>query len=171
MSRHAHPIQLHVLTGNKCEFSKKEIAERTAAEIHFGSRDFRMPAVVRKDKIAKAKWKEVIKLYTDYDVDFVSTSDVAIIERYCMTYSEYMKLLGVRAEIEKVATSKGADPVSTFKAQNSIGIDNAINKKSAALTALEDRLFLNPLAKIKNIPKKEKEPEKAIQEQKAMFGD
>jgi len=171
MPRHARPIQLHILNGNKCDFSKKEIAERAAAEIHFGSQDFRMPAIVRKDKIAKAKWKEVIKLYTDYDVDFVSTSDVAIIERYCMTYSEYVKLLNVRAEIEKVATAKGADPVSTFKAQNNIGIDNAINKKSASLTALEDRLFLNPLAKIKNIPKKEKEMEKEVKEQKAMFGN
>jgi len=39
------------------------------------------------------------------------------------------------------------------------------------LTALEDRLFLNPLAKIKNIPKKEKEMEKEVKEQKAMFGN
>jgi len=39
------------------------------------------------------------------------------------------------------------------------------------LTSLEDRLFLNPLAKLKNIPKKEKEQEKTVIEQKAMFGD
>ena len=38
-------------------------------------------------------------------------------------------------------------------------LDNAINKKMDMLIKMEDRLFLTPLAKVKNIPKKE--PEKA----------
>ena len=34
-------------------------------------------------------------------------------------------------------------------------IDSAINKKMDMLIKMEDRLFLNPLSKVKNVPKKE----------------
>jgi len=35
-------------------------------------------------------------------------------------------------------------------------IETAINKKMDMLIKMQDRLFLNPLAKVKNVPKKEK---------------
>lgn len=38
-----------------------------------------------------------------------------------------------------------------------MAMDKAINAKMAALVQMEDRLFLSPLAKVKNVPK---EPEK-----------
>jgi hypothetical protein len=38
-----------------------------------------------------------------------------------------------------------------------IAIETAINKKMDMLIKMEDRLFLNPLAKVKNVPKKEPE--------------
>jgi hypothetical protein len=41
-----------------------------------------------------------------------------------------------------------------------IAIDKAINAKLAELDRLDDRLFLNPLAKVRNVPKKKKEEEK-----------
>ena len=38
-------------------------------------------------------------------------------------------------------------------------LDTAINKKMDMLIKMEDRLFLNPLAKVKNVPKvKEEKP-------------
>lgn len=40
-------------------------------------------------------------------------------------------------------------------------IDKAINQKAMVMTQMEDRLFLNPLAKIKNVPRKETPPEKS----------
>jgi hypothetical protein len=50
-----------------------------------------------------------------------------------------------------------------------LSIDKAINAKLAALNAMEDRLFLHPLARVKNVPKKEK---KAPEDPNAvMFGD
>lgn len=168
--RHARPVQLHLLQGNPSRLTKAEIAQRQESEIRFGSQEFKATMRIRKDKIAKAKWKEVVGLYLDYGVEFVSTSDAAIIERYCLTYSEYMKLVDVRAEIEAVALRKGADVVSTYKTQDMLGIDNALNKKSDMLTKLEDRLFLNPLAKLKNVPKQEK-AEDQPEPMKAMFGD
>lgn len=36
-------------------------------------------------------------------------------------------------------------------------LESAINKKMDLLIKMEDRSFLNPLAKVKNIPKKEQE--------------
>lgn len=167
--RHAKPVQLHLLQGNPSRLTKAEINRRQESEIRFGSQDFRTTARVRRDKIALVKWKEIVKLYRDYGVEFVSTSDAAIIERYCLTYSEYMKLIDVRAKIEDVAGRKGADVVNTYKAQSDLGIDNAINKKSDMLTKIEDRLFLNPLSKLRNVSKKSDEDQLPEGEQE-MFG-
>jgi hypothetical protein len=47
-------------------------------------------------------------------------------------------------------------------------IETAINKKMDMLIKMEDRLFLNPLAKIKNVPKKEVKEEDP---NASMFGD
>jgi len=51
---------------------------------------------------------------------------------YCKAYSDYQRLL------------EGDD-------------ETAVNKKMDMLIKMQDRLFLNPLAKIKNIPKQKKE--------------
>ena len=42
-----------------------------------------------------------------------------------------------------------------FSVSGVIAVDKALNAKMSALVQMEDRLFLNPLAKVRNIPKKE----------------
>ena len=49
---------------------------------------------------------------------------------------------------EKIDFIMSASGVLTF--------DSALNKKMDMLIKMEDRLFLSPLAKLKNIPKREK---------------
>jgi hypothetical protein len=41
-------------------------------------------------------------------------------------------------------------------------LESAINKKMDMLIKMEDRLFLNPLAKVKNVPKRIKEEDKPV---------
>ena len=43
----------------------------------------------------------------------------------------------------------------TFSLAGVLAVDKALNAKMSTLVQMEDRLFLNPLAKIRNVPKKE----------------
>jgi len=165
MGRHAQPIQLHIINGNPNRLTKDEIERRQNSEIRFGNQDFKMSPLVRKNLHARRKWKEIIELYVMYGVDFVSTSDATILERYCLTYAEYVTLQEVREEV----INKGWDKVKTYHAIEELGLENNINKKIDLLTKLEDRLILNPLSKIKTVPVKQSD--KQADPNAAMFGD
>lgn len=169
--RRAMPVDILVATGKK-HLTKKEIAERKKAEIKFGDKNFRCPGYVVKNKEAYKKWQELKKLYKD--VDFISSSDMGLLARYCVTYSEYLKLCEKREmlediqidvdEIEEYINDSDEFDFRIKKALLDItslkGLENintAINKKMEMLIKMEDRLFLNPLAKIKNVPTPRKE--------------
>jgi phage terminase small subunit len=149
--RRAIPLSLHKANGNKSHLTAAEIRDREENEIHFGTFDFKPTRRLKKNKIALKKWRETIDLYTSGNVDFVTTSDAGLLERYCLTFAEYYTLQEVRDEIE----AKGWDRVKTYHAISELGLETDINKKLDALTKMEDRLFLNPLAKIRNVPKTE----------------
>jgi phage terminase small subunit len=151
MPRRAFPADYHVLSGNPNRLTKAEIEARKKSEIHLGDQNFKMPATVRKNKHAAKKWKGLIKLYKDYEIEFVSTSDTSIIERYCLTYAAYMQLIETAQEIDSREDLTLEEKMLKRKYLN---IDYDIRKTAAMLTPLEDRLFLNPLAKIKNVTKR-----------------
>ena len=132
---------------------------------------------MRHDKNAYKKWKEIAKLYKG--IDFVSSADVGLMARYCMAFSEYINLTEHRKVCAtiRVDTENGEDtdmlevlaakyPVKTavkmfekieytFSLSGVLAVDKALNAKMTTLVQMEDRLFLNPLAKIRNVPKKE----------------
>jgi phage terminase small subunit len=140
---------------------------------------------VLKNDVALDKWAEISALYDGFD--FVSAGDSGLIARYCMTYSEYLDLIKAFQRVKEVhydcdeldeainssyiveetEQSKrvfGAKVMKQLRDLFSINailtIETAINQKMKMLIAMEDRLFLNPLAKVKNIPKqKADEPE------------
>lgn len=177
--RNAKPISLHMAGGNPSHLTKAEIKFREKSEIRIGDDKLKCPDFVRKDPIANKKWKEVIKIYKD--VDFVSSGDVGLLARYCMSFSEYQNLLSIRNnlaildfESEEIEEANDAfdEKLTERQKQNLfrkidyiistdglLTVETAINKKMDMLIKMEDRLFLNPLAKIKNIPKQpEEEP-------------
>lgn len=178
--RHASPIQLHMQNGNKRHLTKAEIEHRQKSEIRLGDSKLKCPDFVKNDIGAYKKWKEVTKLYKD--VDFVSSGDVGLLARYCKTFSEYLILQKsyqrtsdihydckdleeaidgdyYDEETDKVKALFSSKVKKQLRDMFSIGalmaIETAINKKMDMLIKMEDRLFLNPLAKIKNVPKKE----------------
>jgi hypothetical protein len=57
-----------------------------------------------------------------------------------------------------------------FKHDYELQLETAINKKMELLLKMEDRSFLNPLAKVKGIPQKEKKLEKTALEKRG-FGN
>lgn len=175
--RPAKPIELHLLNGNKRHLTKDEIEQRKKSEVKLGEHKLVCPSYVRQDKNAYKKWKEIVKLYKD--IDFVSSADVGLMARYCMAFSEYINLTEHRKVCAtiRVDTENGEDedmlellsaryPAKraltmfekieyVFSVSGVIAVDKALNAKMSALVQMEDRLFLNPLAKVRNIPKKE----------------
>ena len=180
MGRSAKPVELLMLEGKK-HLTKEEIEERRNSEIKFGDRKIKCPNYVKKDNIAYGKWKEINKLFKDFD--FISAGDSELIAKYCMTFSEYIKLRESYQKIEEIhcdcealdkaieAELKNEDGTSekifSYKVKKQLRdmisinallqIESAINKKVDMLMKMEDRMFLNPISKIKNIPKKAKE--------------
>ena len=191
VGRNAKPIDLIMADGNKRHLTKAEIEHRKNTEIRFGNDKLVCPKHIRNNKNAYAKWKELIRLYKDFN--FVASGDIGMLGRYCMAYSEYLDLIERRAiinqlsinieehyYIEKELKDEGVPEkriekmIEKYEFILSIGgliaLDKAINAKMDALVKMEDRLFLNPLAKIKNVPKKPPEEEKTELDQNG-FGD
>ena len=164
MPRNAKPIDLHKKQGNPNRLTKADIKHREESEIKLGSKELLCPGYVKNDVTAFSKWREIKHIYKD--VDFVSSGDIGLIGKYCMTHSEYIKLLSQKARIEnfeidyeQLLKTYSSDLLEGLDAFFRFGpvmqLDNAINKKMDMLIKMEDRLFLNPLAKVKNVPKKE----------------
>jgi len=157
MTRPAKPVQLHLLNGNKRHLTQEEIADRQQqeAKLRSGVKTYKPNAQVRNDKTALTMFKKLQKLYKG--IDYVEGLDENIINRYCLLYSEYMKLRETRQELQdRVDKAKRLSSKLAW-AEQMLDIDKRIDKKMDLLLKLEDRLFLNPTARIKNVPKKEKE--------------
>jgi phage terminase small subunit len=169
LGRNAEPVSLIVAKGKK-HLTKAEIESRQRVEIKLGDEKIICPTYIKSNKLAYEKWKEIDKIYKE--VDFVSSGDAGLLGRYCMTHGEYLELLKRRSAINNIASdcddvqeyienteafdtrvkSKLLDMISTAAI---LQLETAINKKMDMLIKMEDRLFLNPLAKVKNIPKQE----------------
>jgi phage terminase small subunit len=186
MGRNAQPIELLQANGKK-HLTKAEIEERKSSEIKIGTDTLTCPGFVKSDMVAYKKWKEILKVYKD--VDFVSSGDVGLLSRYCKSFSEYQDLLNSYQRIKEIhydmkeldealnGTYIDEDDENKEKQLFSykikkqlrdmisvnalLAVEAAINKKMDMLIKMEDRLFLNPLSKIKNIPKpiKDETPE------------
>ncbi|MEW9702837.1 terminase [Paenibacillus sp. SI8] len=183
MTRRGQPVDLVIANGRK-HLTKTEIADRKAAEIKLGKKDLdkiKPPAFVKNDAIAFACWKQHMKDYkeaAENGIELITTSDVNILSLYCQTYAEYERLLRSYQRIDSIAADMGPlekfieDDEEEFRQkawmyltnlisiEGHLRIESAINKKMDMLLKMQDRLFLNPLARVKNVlkPKKEEKP-------------
>ena len=185
MGRNAIPIEnvKKHLTNEEKEFRKNNkisVGESLTEKI-------KPPTYVEEDQVAMNKWIEIINELSKSG--YASSTDIGILSRYCRTFSEYLFLLQKRdviinlelqheeldafkEEMEKENVFKTdinkilklLKMISSLKVLNEIG--SQINKKLSMLNQMEDRLFLNPLAKVKNVPKqvpKENEEDEMFQ--------
>ena len=125
------------------------------------------------------------KAAAEQNIELLTSSDVGLLAMYCRTYSEYEKLLNQYQKLEKIAINQDVfeeyfegiyekaavndEDVKFFglKAQMYLSqlasmdgilkIETAINKKMDMLIKMQDRLFLNPLSKVKSVPKPKKD--------------
>lgn len=177
--RNGKPIGLHLAEGNPSHLTKAEIEARKASEVKLGEQDIaklKKPSFVAKDKAAAKMWTDLIKEYkaaAAQGVELLTSSDVGMLALYCKTYSEYERLQERYQQIDRIQIDEDilsdyldrAEDVdgAGYKAlkylsqlaslEGALKIETAINKKMDMLLKMQDRLFLNPLAKVKNVPK------------------
>lgn len=177
--RRGQPIDILVAKGKK-HLTNEEKKRRKDGEIKIGKSKFICPEFVLKDPKALEKWQEIMELYKN--VEFVSNGDTGHMARYCKTFSEYLKLLDRMDRIKDI--SEDSDDIDDYindsdefdnkvkrqlidmvSTASVLQIEAAINKKQDMLIKMEDRLFLNPLAKVRNVPKKQEEKKDPLKEQ------
>jgi len=177
--RRGQPIDILVAKKKK-HLTKEEKNRRKKGEIKLGSGKITCPMYVYSDKVAHKKWNELMADYNKSKVegiDLMKSSDAGILAMYCKTFSEYQELLNAYQRVGNIhfdcnELDEFLDDLDdegkclfSYKVKKqlrdlfSIGailtIETAINKKMDMLLKMEDRLFLNPLAKVRNVPKKE----------------
>ena len=180
MGRQALPLAVIQARG-RTHLTKKQIEEKKAAELKLGSEDIEKiepPGFVKNDLIAYGHWKKTIKEYkkaAKNGVEILKSSDTGLLAMYCKTLADYERLQKSYQSIDKIAFDSEQledfiDDEDRFsrKVQNQLRamisvdgllrIETAINKKLSVLMSMQDRLFLNPLSKVKNVPKKQDKP-------------
>lgn len=152
--RPAKPVQLHLLSGNKRHLTKNEIAARTKqeAKLRSGTKKYQPSVQVKNDEIAHGMFKKLRKLYSS--IEFVEGLDENIINRYCLLHSEYVRLRDMRQDLSTQFIEFESAEERLSLMDRILKLDKRIDKKMDLLLKLEDRLFLNPVARIKNVPKK-----------------
>jgi phage terminase small subunit len=184
MGRNAKPASLHIAEGNPNRLTREQLRDRQDSEVKLGKKlpkseleKLKPPAFVKNDTVAYGHWKSALKEYksaAEQGVELLSSSDVGMLSLYCKTYSEYERLLNAYQRIDDIAAN--TEPLEKYmftsglfemkamqQLTNLLSIDGllrietAINKKMDMLLKMQDRLFLNPLAKVKNVPKPKKD--------------
>lgn len=151
-NKNGKPIELSLF--NKTERRNKEfIKDRIEREsvMRIGNQLCKPTERILTDAEALKKWNEIVDIFKTFS--FVTDVDSTFIERYCLTYSEYCQL----QDTKNALLSKGLDDIQTFHAMDKINLHYQINKKLEILMKYEDRMFLNPASRIRNIPQKSDE--------------
>jgi len=134
-------------------------------EVDLGAVRFPVPESVRQNAEALDLFRRKAKLYVDSGYTFATEADIEILARYAIAWSEYLDLVRSRRKIlsqsyippewHMIYSHERCDELNNqLRLDDLVKADGAVTRKSAELTRLEDRLYLNPLARIKTIPKK-----------------
>lgn len=167
------PIGLHI-HDPKQHLTEADKEDRAEAEITMGDLKFSVPASVKKTPGALRKWNEVTKIYKAARLTVVSSTDNGVIGRYCMLYAEYDELIEQRRlisdlnfpgdDIDEIMAMTDAEYrrararrlwgiVEYFtKLDGLLKLDKAINTKLKSILDVEDRIFMNPAAKVRTLP-------------------
>ena len=153
--RPAKPIDLHLVEGKK-HLTKQEISERKKQESSLKSNTtFRPNEKVKNNPVALKMFKKLKKLYAK--IDYVEGLDENIINRYCLLTAESNALESLLTKMNEDVENceEYTDRISLYK--SIAGIERDLNQNRNMLLKIEDRLFLNPTSRVKNVPKKQEE--------------
>lgn len=140
-----------ILAEGKSHRTKAEIAVREAAEKSlYTGQTFKEQPQTKSNPIAHAEFLRLKKLYDK--IAYVDALDQNIINRYCL---ECAALYDLREHIVKMrADLAEANPEDRIKLYDMIGKTyDRIGRCEATLLKYEDRILLNPTARMRAIPK------------------
>lgn len=142
-------IQMGLGKNKKTHRSGKYIEKRKSHEkkIKIGSHDFVITEKILEHPVAVSTWNRLVKTFKDFE--YVTDADIDIIEQYCLTMAAYDDLLNVKRDIESMGLSR----VDTYTELQKIKYYYEKNKIQDMIIKLSDKLFINPVARMKNIPK------------------
>jgi phage terminase small subunit len=142
----------------KHRLSGKQKAAASPKPVKLGGPVIRMPVEVKADGAARAKWAELKRLFAGKD--FISSSDIGVMARYCLLCSEEITM---KKKLDTLAEKGG-------ELKEFLGVNRALDTKRALIRSLEDRLYLNPIAKMRGLPPEEK-PKVTTPLERAGFGE
>jgi phage terminase small subunit len=151
--RPSKPVQLIKLEGNKDRRTKAELEHREKFEksLYTGT-NFKESPEVKADPIAHKEFLRLKKLYKH--IQYVDGLDEQIINRYCIMISQERSL---QTTIKKL--NEDIENADDFETRSELykllaSLTTKLNQTRDMILKLEDRLFLNPTARVKAIPKK-----------------
>ncbi|MBN1604612.1 MAG: P27 family phage terminase small subunit [Chitinispirillaceae bacterium] len=150
MGRNAKNIDWHEANGNRSHLSVEEKEYRRESEVKLGDKNFKIPIFVKERRLAFKKWKELMKLFKDNPL--VTTADTRTIESYCLMCADLEDLRQLRKGLVIVDQTELFGGITVDNKKEFFAIEKAIQSKNAAIIQLEDRLMLNPISRVKNIP-------------------
>ncbi len=146
-------IDWHIANGNRRHLSKEEIATRQEHEssVKSGVKNFKAHEYVMKNMVALNMFKKLKKLFKN--IDCIEGMDENIINRYCLLVAEAdaLEKLLITMNDDVDNCEEYSERIQLYKAIS--GTASTLNKMRDMLLKIEDRLLLNPTARIKNIPK------------------
>ena len=116
-----------------------------------------MPSSLKERKYAAKKWKELIKLFKDSTL--VTTADTRTLECYCLMCADLEDLRQLRKALVIADQTDLFGGITIEDKKEFFTLEKAIHSKNAAIVQLEDRLMLNPISRVKNIPAPPPKPE------------
>lgn len=157
--RPSKPVQLIKLEGNKDRRTKAELEHREKMEktLNTGT-NFREEPATKEDPIAHKEFLRLRKLYKE--IEFVEGLDQEAINRYCQLKSQEQFLQELYNELKNKIQSTKQISKKMVLYEDMKDVITKQNQVRDKMLKLEDRLFLNPVARMRSIPKKPKEDNK-----------
>lgn len=142
-----------LLLEGKSHLTKAEIAYRQSVEKFLSTKDgmFYEQPQVKADKIAHEEFMRLRRLYAK--MELAEALDQQIINRYCLEVSDTHQLHGQLGRLI-ADLDMAKDPEARIRLYDLINRTHvALCKNKDMLIKLEDRLLLNPVARLKAVPK------------------
>jgi hypothetical protein len=139
------PTPRKAISNQKGRKSKAQKAQASTAPVPMGKPINKIPAEVAADKVAAEKWANIVEMYKDEGYK-PSAGDVEIMARVCLMYSECAKIRVLfNRMLDKAIKTGVADKELKYW-------DSMLEAKRRLLLSNEDRLMLNPAARMRGFP-------------------
>ena len=164
-------MPFELLDNSKSRRTKESLKKRKDQEVRIGDHEkIIAPDIVTRNGDARKRWKELMKLYRDAGVTFVTSADTELLTRYCILYSETRKLIKAGEQFDLAA---GENPIIAMSLKEDANYFLRLKQIGEDMLKMENALFLTPVSRVRGVAKEAREQEKKKQSRlsKKGFGE